>query len=249
MSIRGGFGIYYNRSEQEQDLQVLGMPPFAITTVLGASGGVTINPSFANPFVDIATGTTIPNPYPYRGAPSNTPFTAANGFLPVFTSCCAVLDANTQDPVAENYNLTVERQLSDSMILSVGYVGSVAHHLTYGVPQNLGNSAGVFRYDVPTYGSVDTLYSGANSNYNSLQVTLNKRLAHGLQFLAAYTYSHSLDQGSGFENTTFGGVGGGTAGFGGFGAIRTSNPYCFPGCDYASSIFDARQRLVLSYFY
>src|ERR1700730_3661519 len=157
MSIRGGFGIYYNRSEQEQDLQVLGMPPFAITTVLGASGGVTINPSFANPFVDIATGTTIRNPYPYKGAPSNTPFTAANGFLPVFTSCCAVLDANTQDPMAENYNLTVERQLSDSMILSVGYVGSVAHHLTYGVPQNLGNSAGVFRYDVPTYGSVDTL--------------------------------------------------------------------------------------------
>ena len=39
MSIRGGFGIYYNRSEQEQDLQVLGMPPFSITSTLGASVG------------------------------------------------------------------------------------------------------------------------------------------------------------------------------------------------------------------
>ncbi len=251
MSIRGGYGIYYNRSEQEQDLQVLGMPPFSITSSLGASSGgvLQINPSFAKPFVDIATGQTLANPYPYAGASPNVQFTAAAGFLPIFSSCCAVLDANTQDPMAENYNLTVERQLTDSMILSAGYVGSVAHHLTYGVPQNVANSSGTFLYDTPTYGSIDTLYSGANSNYNSLQVTLNKRLAHGLQFLGAYTYSHSFDEASSFENSTFGGVGGGNLGYGGFGGIRATNPYCFPKCDYASSIFDARQRFVLSYFY
>lgn len=251
MSIRGGFGIYYNRSEQEQDLQVLGMPPFSITTSLGASAGgvLQINPSFANPFVDIATGVKIPNPYPFAGAPSNVQFTAAAGYLPIFSACCAVLDANTQDPMAENYNLTVERQLGGSMILSVGYVGSEAHHLSYGVPQNIANSSGTFLYDPSIYGSVDTIYSGANSNYNSLQVSLNKKLTHGLQFLAAYTYAHSLDEASSFENSTFGGIGGGNLGYGGFGGIRATNPYCFPQCDYASSIFDAKHRFVLSYFY
>jgi Carboxypeptidase regulatory-like domain len=251
LSIRGGFGIYYNRSEQEQDLQVLGMAPFSITSLLGASSGgvLQINPSFAKPFVDISTGAAITNPYPFAGAPSNVQFTAANGYLPIFSSCCAVLDANTQDPMAENYNLTVQRQLSDSMILSLGYVGSVAHHLTYGLPQNVADASGTFRYPTDIYGSVDTLYSGANSNYNSFQASLNKRLANGLQFLASYTYSHSFDQASGFENSTFGGVGGGNLGYGGFGGIRSTNPYCFPGCDYASSIFDARQRLVVSYFY
>jgi carboxypeptidase family protein len=251
MSIRGGFGIYYNRSEQEQDLQVLGMPPFSISTTLGASSGgvLQINPSFANPFVDIATGATLPNPYPFRGSPPNVQFTAAAGYLPVVSSCCAVLSPNTQDPMAENYNLTLERQLSDSMILSLGYVGSASHHLTYGLPQNIANSAGAFSYNTGIYGSLDTIYSGANGNYNSFQASLNKRLSHGLQFLASYTYSHSIDEASGFENSTFGGVGGGNLGYGGFGGIRASNPYCFPKCDYASSIYDATHRLVLSYFY
>ncbi|MGD0955778.1 MAG: carboxypeptidase-like regulatory domain-containing protein [Candidatus Acidiferrales bacterium] len=247
LSIRAGYGIYYNRSEQEQDLQVLGMPPYAVTTVLGGPGS--INPSFPNPFADIKTGATAPNLFPFTGAPSNVQFTAAAGFLPLFSSCCAVLSPNTQDPMAENYNLTIERQLSNSMILSVGYVGSRAYRLTYGLPQNIANSAGVFPYNVATYGSIDTLYSGAKSNYNALQVSLNKRLYHGLEFLASYTYSHSIDDGSGFENSTFGEAGGGNQGFGGGGAIRASNPYCFPACDYASSTYDARQRLVVSYFY
>ena len=33
------------------------------------------------------------------------------------------------------------------------------------------------------------------------------------------------------------------------GSIRASNPYCFPGCDYGASVFDAPQRLVISYVY
>jgi hypothetical protein len=72
-------------------------------------------------------------------------------------------------------------------------------------------------------------------------------MSHGLQFLVSYTYGHSFDDTSGFENSSFGEYGGKTGGFGG--SIRSSNPYCFPGCDYASSIFDARQRLVISYVY
>jgi len=247
MSIRAGYGIYYNRSEQEQDLQVLGMPPYAVTTALGGPG--TINPSFPNPFVDVKTGAATPNLFPFTGAPRNTLFTVANGFLPLFSPCCAVLSPDTQDPMAENYNLTVERQLSNNMILSVGYVGSRAYRLTYGLPQNFPNSAGVFPYNTTTYGSIDTLYSGAKSNYNALQISLNKKLYHGLEFLASYTYAHSLDTASGFENSTFGEAGGGNQGFGGGGAIRASNPYCFPACDYASSTYDAKHRLVISYFY
>jgi hypothetical protein len=246
-SIRAGYGIYYNRSEQEQDLQVLGMPPYAVTTVLGGPGS--INPGFPNPFADIATGAGAPNLFPFTGAPSNVQFTAASGFLPLFSPCCAVLSPNTQDPMAENYNLTVERQLTGSAVLSVGYVGSRAYHLTYGLPQNIPNAAGVFPYNTSIYGSIDTLYSGAKSNYNALQISLNKKLAHGLEFLASYTYAHSLDNASGFENSTFGEAGGGNQGFGGGGAIRASNPYCFPTCDYASSTYDARHRLVISYFY
>lgn len=59
---------------------------------------------------------------------------------------------------------------------------------------------------------------------------------HGLTFLAAYTYSHSLDYGSSFENGSFGG------------ANRGQNPFD-PRANYGSSQFDARHRFVASYQY
>jgi len=69
-----------------------------------------------------------------------------------------------------------------------------------------------------------------------VQVSANKSLSHGLTFLAAYTYSHSIDNGSSFENSTGGG------------SIPGINPF-IPGLDYADSEFDARHRFVVSYTY
>ena len=68
----------------------------------------------------------------------------------------------------------------------------------------------------------------ASSSYNSLQVSLDKRFAHGLQFTAAYTYSKSIDEASSFEGIL--------------------NP--LPGANnYAPSLFDARHRFVISYYW
>jgi hypothetical protein len=70
-----------------------------------------------------------------------------------------------------------------------------------------------------------------HSNYNSFQATLEKSLTHGLQLRAAYSYSHSLDNASSFENAQ------GTVIPGNFNAT------------YGDSAFDARQRLVVQYLY
>ncbi len=48
----------------------------------------------------------------------------------------------------------------------------------------------------PLLGSFTSIESDANSIYHSLQVQLNKRFAHGLQFTTAYTWSHAIDEGS-----------------------------------------------------
>jgi hypothetical protein len=81
---------------------------------------------------------------------------------------------------------------------------------------------------VPVYSSIFAQDTIANSGYNSLQVSLDKRFAHGLQFTAAYTFSKSIDEASSFEGIL--------------------NP--LPGADNRSlSLFDARHRFVISYFW
>jgi hypothetical protein len=81
---------------------------------------------------------------------------------------------------------------------------------------------------VPVFSSIFAQDTIANSAYNSLQVSLEKRLVHGLQFTAAYTFSKSIDEASSFEGIL--------------------NP--LPGANNRSlSLFDARHRFVLSYFW
>ena len=265
-SIRGGFGMYYNRTEEELNLQFQGVPPNSISTNgAGTPGG---SPSFANPFVDIAGRSqfNVPNPFPFTGAASNVQFTSSNGNLPVWSFCCSTLDPRNVDPTSYNYNLTIERQISPTMLASVGYVGALARHLEIGHPLNLVNPAACvaagpaacgpgsqlstapfstqdYLYPGNIYGTIDQISNMGNSHYNSLQAGLKKRVSRGLQFTANYTWAHSFDNGSGFENTSFGG-----GGFGGLSTTRAFNPYV-PSSNYGASIFDARNRLVIGYVY
>jgi hypothetical protein len=81
---------------------------------------------------------------------------------------------------------------------------------------------------VPVFTSIFAQDTIASSAYNSLQVSLDKRFAHGLQFSAAYTWSKSIDEASSFEGIL--------------------NP--LPGArNYAPSLFDARHRFVISYYW
>ena len=83
--------------------------------------------------------------------------------------------------------------------------------------------------------AIDTFRSNAQSNYNSLQVRLQKRYSHGLQYEAAYTWSHALDNAS---SASLGSVNNGD-----FQDQR------FPNQNYGSADFDVRQRFVFSYVY
>jgi hypothetical protein len=291
-SIRTGVGVYFNQVEEEQTLQNLTAPPFALTdTGVGDVGG---HPSFAAPFTSVnpatvlytvyngnyttkgctAPATTCPNPTPTSAAsvgnhsiPNKYPFVppaagsaVAFGFFEPFS--LNVIDPNYSVPYSVNYNLTIQREIPGQMILSVGYVGSEGRHLERAVEQNVGiNPAGCladpncvgnrsiasiatpqyFRYGYASnpalagaYGSIGQQGTDGNSRYNSLQASLNKRLSHGLTFLLSYTYSHSEDNGSGFESSGFG--------------DRAVNPL-IPGLNWGDSDFDARHRLVVSYTY
>ena len=99
----------------------------------------------------------------------------------------------------------------------------------YSSPQcNPLTSAGCPADGIPVFSSIFAQDTIANSAYNSLQVSLDKRFAHGLQFTTAYTFSKSFDQASSFEGIL--------------------NPID-PRISRSLSNFDARHRIVFSYYW
>ncbi len=99
----------------------------------------------------------------------------------------------------------------------------------YSSPQcNPVTGAGCPASGIPVFTSIFAQDTIASSAYNSLQVSLEKRFARGLQFTAAYTWSKSIDEASSFEGIL--------------------DP--LPGArNYSPSLFDARHRFVVSYYW
>jgi hypothetical protein len=84
--------------------------------------------------------------------------------------------------------------------------------------------------------SVGYVSSGSSSNYNSLQISANKSMSHGLAFQASYTYSHAMDTASNYENAGYGG------------SARGYNQFQ-PSLNYGDSQYDARNRFVFAPIY
>ncbi|HXO34220.1 MAG TPA: carboxypeptidase regulatory-like domain-containing protein [Candidatus Acidoferrales bacterium] len=130
-SVRGGIGLYYNRSEEELALQTLLQPPFA----LGTNGASSISaPAFATPFTTVNAvpiGTlgsgSKANPFPFvPPAPGATNIDFST-YAPIG------LDFNVSDPRlttprSTNFNLNIQRQISKSTVVTLGYVGSIGRH-------------------------------------------------------------------------------------------------------------------------
>ena len=305
-SIRAGWGLFYNPIEQLVLEQFSAEPPF---------GGSTFpfNTGFNTPFQDQGGGFTYPNPFglsqlggvngilnPTRGQPTDWAMFRPNTLFGQF-------QPHMRSQYSAQYNLTIQRQLTNDMKLEVGYVGSQGHrllathdinfgnpqtcldindilgpltcgpyfsdsefiipagsvtgpnglHLPYGpngpsvIPPNttLANDVtlvGLRRYSspqcdplsptaagcpidgIPVFSSIFAQDTIANSAYNSLQASLDKRFGKGLQFTAAYTFSKSFDQASSFEGIL--------------------NPID-PRISRSLSAFDARHRIVLSYYW
>jgi hypothetical protein len=104
-------------------------------------------------------------------------------------------------PYFLQWSLALEQQLGNTGSLRVQYVGTRAVQLPYQVQVNgyqtvCNGCFAPFPYGQPQdprFGAVTQLETGANSHYNGLQLTGAKRVGHGLQLNANYTFSHCLD--------------------------------------------------------
>ena len=210
--VRGSYGIFYD------------VPSVSEFTAGGGTGnggasGAAYNPAGDNPVFTLSAKNVVFAPgVPVFGSAAATPPFGAYSVNPNFTM-----------PHIQNYNLNVQRQVTSSTLVQAGYVGSQGRKLAAVLDMNqLVNGVRPLAAQYPNLTAINQLNSIADSNYNSLQVTVRQQVWKGLTANVNYTYSHALDDASSVGTPT--------------------NSYNLKN-DYGSSTFDTRQILTsfLSY--
>jgi hypothetical protein len=237
--LTAAYGIFYEPyyTGQGGPLQTpISAPPYLATPQVSL-------PNFADPFNG--------NP-PIPGAFS-TPLTNLT------------LAPNMKLPYSQDWDVSLQRSIGRDWLFEMGYVGTKGTHLprfiegnpavfvpgyVNGQPiSNSGNAnqrrlySGCTLSDPPNsciFSSMGEIASIANSSYNALQASLQKRFSHGVSFLAAYTWSKAIDDASSFNMT--GSAAKPVAGENDL----AQNPFNLA-AERGLSMFDARHRFVFSY--
>ena len=265
-SIRVGGGLYYTAIEDLTLFNEVGDPPFGLFWVSPVP--VYLEEPYKR---RIDPPDPVGNRFPFSIPPPGATGIWAQ-YLPIAFAPTYKLDNKL--PYAEHFNFTIQREISHTAVLSVGFVASRGRHLLSTVESNPGDPAkclqiraalgsgngcgpfgedtiydlggGNFAFGTRPYsvtsgrqldrttgtGSLDFQNNAweataANSSYNALQASLEKKIGD-LHFLAAYTWSKSIDNSSGF-----------------FDPINPFNP----SLSRALSTFDIAHNFVISYAY
>ena len=164
---------------------------------------------------------------------------------------------NLQTPAVESYTLKIEQQITPSTTLSVGYIGSHGYHEILSIDANVpipticpaspcpaGYPAGAYYNPSGAPLANNALLNSTHwlsegiSSYNGLEVDLNHRVSHGLQFRGVYTFSKALDDGDSLNTS----IATNSPAF-------ASNPLDPKGSDYGRGSFDIRHIAVINATY
>ena len=183
--VRGGFGIFYQGQQQGGAAVNLATNyPFVFSDNFQAPSCSAGSSNCANNGYNLETG------FSSAIAQGLTNFIAPPGIVGQ--------DLQLKTTYAMDYNLAFEQAFTNNFVATMSYVGTVGRHLPVAINSNStkvllpsGNTQAFLPF--PQFaGSSNTMYAGI-SEYNALQTKLQKRISHGLDFSANYTWSHSLD--------------------------------------------------------
>jgi len=218
--LRTGFGLFSDILPGSVADLIGVNPPYVKTFqggLLGTVGGTAIAPGVPNSAVDatIAANERFSSGFAQGQLSCASALANAATCLPP-VAITAVPDGKLHAPYFMQWSLGVEHQFGDTGSVQVQYVGTRAVNQPYltqvnGYQTVCPGCFTPFPYMQPTdprFAAVTQLSTGANSNYNGLQLTAMKRMGHGLQGQVNYTWSHCLDTVSngGFLQFSAGGI-------------------------------------------
>jgi len=221
--LRAGYGIYYDRNFGNVLFNVIQNPPNYAVLIAG-SGNNPLAPITAN--VD---------QYAALAALSGQSY----------SSSARAIDQNLRTAYSNVWNVNVQHELAGDYVVTLAYAGSNGIHL-YSLNNINRAGSGVLLGDPgrlnPTISGINFRGNDGHSNYNSFQARVDSRYIKraGLQFTAAYTWAHAIDN----ESSTFGDsyllsrVGQGVFGF---------QDAFNPAGDKGDADFDVRHRFVTSF--
>jgi outer membrane receptor protein involved in Fe transport len=191
-----------------------------------------------------------------------------NPHLELLTSI--VFPEGIRDPYVENWFLGVQREIRSGLVVEINYVGTAGHKLFRSeqvnrvaggrlpegacLTDNFGrkvcsqidstlvnglekNPEGTLN---PNFGVLRVWRNVNNSIYNGLQFSVKERMGDSLAISGNYTYSHALDNGSGWHS-------GATTANGGASGDAASTDFTLPGLDRGNATFDIRHRLTFNH--
>jgi hypothetical protein len=206
--LRGGYGMYYSLPTGQAFFQTVFGAPFS-------SGVLNLGPTNAN--------ATFQNPFPMP-FPTADSFPLFPAYSPEGSVSVSAVSPDFRPASVQEFSLNVQAEFRKDWLLEVGYVGARGIHLLRARSANQAGDASAadpirgvttntvanIPLRVPILGipadSLAVVESEGSSWYNGLEVSLTKRLSHGIQFLGSYTFSKTLDTDGAFINSTSAGV-------------------------------------------
>jgi hypothetical protein len=136
----------------------------------------------------------------------------------------AAFDPHLKLPYTLEWNVAVEQALGKQQTITASYIGSVGRRLMQTAAISAPN---------PNFGFAELVTNAVVSDYQALQVQFQRRLSRGLQALASYTWSHSID----------------TASAGSLGSGSNALPALNPNANRGPSDFDIRNAFSMGLTY
>jgi hypothetical protein len=190
-TLRGGFGLY----SYTWSLDTYGgnNTSYGMGAAISSSGSDTDPTNGITPITKLdGTGTVFgtSTPLPFTAAPTDP--TAYNG------QGVGYIQYHTPVPRIMQWNVSVQRALTTDTVAELAYVASHGADLNYPtdlnqVHQSLWSSNDSANRPYPIFQGISGSTNNAISNYNSLQVSVTKRMTHGLSLNFNYVWAHMLD--------------------------------------------------------